>query len=488
MDTYKRSPFEKKGIQDTRVVNCTVALEEQSTRPIVTKKRKRWWLYGLALLLLCLLTLGAIPAQAYMRGWFMHPARGSQIQDLLHPRMSITQSSELDTTVNLFMNTMLRKNWPALWQMLAPDEQQFWQNEGSFAHFEQAKFGALALRSYTTSKIFISHPWLDPDTTQAYSSAATLTISLEATAPAGLLSAPSQQALSQGLFQHVPCALIQDQRHTWKIVLAGPADLDAPVLVPARTPSSHLSVPIFMYHHVSSQPTHNLLDFNLTVTGANFDAQLTWLQQQGYHAITMTELFDAFYYGSVLPARPMILTFDDGYTDAYTDALPALLAHHYRGVFYIITGMIGGRYVTWDEIRTMARSGMQIASHTIHHINIGEPPAGTTTQKELQVSKATLEAELHEPIQFFCYPTGEPFHHDSFSEQQRVLKDLFLDGYVGATLDPFAFNSALQNTRTPYQLPRIRVSGGESLAAFQQILKTTLRLDQYRLQHLGKNS
>jgi peptidoglycan/xylan/chitin deacetylase (PgdA/CDA1 family) len=231
-------------------------------------------------------------------------------------------------------------------------------------------------------------------------------------------------------------------------------------------------------------PTHNALDYNLTVTATDFNAQLNWMQQQGYHTITMTELFDTFYYGKALPTRPMILTFDDGYADVYTYALPLLLAHHYRGVFYIITGMIGGNYMTWDEVRTLDRSGMQIASHTIHHVNIGHPPANTTTQKELVDSKSKLESELHKPIQFFCYPTGEPFHHDTLAEQQLVLQDLFLDNYLGATLDPDVFDSTLQNSQQPYELPRIRVSGGENLQEFIGILSATINADRLRLQRL----
>ncbi len=198
----------------------------------------------------------------------------------------------------------------------------------------------------------------------------------------------------------------------------------------------------------------------------------------------MTELFDTFYYGKVPPRKPMILSFDDGYADIYTYALPALLAHHYRGVFYIITGMIGGNYVTWNEVRDLDQSGMQVASHTIHHINLGQPPAGTTTQKELVKSKEKLEQLLNKPIQFFCYPTGEPFHHDTLAEQQIVLHDLFIDGYLGATLDPAEFDSALQNSQLPYELPRIRVSGGEGLGEFVGILTATLQADAQRLRSL----
>jgi hypothetical protein len=96
-------------------------------------------------------------------------------------------------------------------------------------------------------------------------------------------------------------------------------------------------------------------------------------------------------------------------------------------------------------------------------------------------SKNTLQALLGKPVQFFCYPTGEPFHHDSYYEQQLVLADLLADGYVGATLDPFSFNGSIQNALTPYQLPRIRVNGGESLLSSTGILNVTLKYDAWRL-------
>lgn len=489
MSVFSRRQLEERETRLTRAVEPRHAFEWQDTQPIVTKKRRRRLLYGLSLLLVVLGLLGVLLEQGVIGRWFS-PAPATSLQHALHPDVSLSNSSDVTNTANLFMGDMLQKNWTGLWEMLAPDAQHLWQSEQEFTHFEQAKFGSLNLQNYTLGQASVSHPWLDPDTTQIYDTATTLQIALQASAPSGLLMAPSNQSLNQGLFQHTLFAMIQDQsaQHTWKVLVAGPADLEAPVLVPAKPPVSHLILPIFMYHHISSLPTHNLLDFNLTVTTADFNAQLTWLQQQGYHSITMTELFDAFYYGKALPSKPMMLTFDDGYADVYTYALPALLAHHYRGVFYIITGMIGGRYVTWDQVRTMARSGMQIASHTVHHINLGQPPAGTTTQAELVNSKAKLESELHEPIQFFCYPTGEPFHHDSVYEQQLVLKDLFVDGYLSATLDPSVFDSALQNSQTPYQLPRIRVSGGESLNVFEGILAATLKADQQRLRQLSRTS
>lgn len=459
------------------------ALEQQATRPISVQRRRRRSLLVVATVLFCLTCLGLFIGPPLVRSWSSPVSSNVALERALHPDTTVSYSTAISGAADLFMRTMQQKNWSALWPMLAPDARELWQNEYDFNHFEQTKFGALTLRSYSLGQTLISKPWLDPDTTRVFPGAALVRVSLLATAPSGLLTAPSQRDLKQGLFNGTLFALAQ-YGQSWKVEVAGPADLNAPVLVPARPPVSHLLIPIYMYHHVSSIPTHSQFDFNLTVTTADFNAQLDWMQKQGYHAITMTELFDTFYDGKALPRKPMILTFDDGYADVYTYALPALLAHHYRGVFYIITGMIGGNYMTWNEVRDLDRLGMQIASHTIHHVNIGEPPAGTTTQDELVKSKVKLEAILRKPVQFFCYPTGEPFHHDTLYEQKIVLQDLLNDGYLGATLDPAEFDSALQNSQLPYELPRIRVSGGENLDEFIGILAATLQADEARLKAL----
>ena len=387
-----------------------------------------------------------------------------------NPKSALARANDLSEQ---FMDAMMHKDWAAMWSMLHPDAQKSWQGETDFLHFEQAKFGSLNFISYTASTANIQQSWLDPDTTQVYPSAAIMYISLVASAPKGLLSAPSNFALDHGLFKNTLFGMTQING-AWKVLVAGPADLEAPILVPASPPAVKVLVPIFMYHHISNKPTYNALDYSLTVTTTDFNQQLDWLSQHGFHSIDQTELFDALYYGKGLPSHPMILTFDDGYEDVYTDALPALQAHHYRAVFYIITGMIDGNYMTWGQVHRLFLDGMQISSHTVHHVNIGEPPAPDTTQEELTVSKKTLETLLGQPVQFFCYPSGEPFHNDSVAEQQIVLKDLFDDGYISATLDPFSIFSAIQDAQMPYQLNRVRVSGGETLDAYIGILNYTL--------------
>ena len=463
------------GQQPARLVDIT---HQSSARSNISFL---WWVpLFIFILLLSIVLGGRYTIETWISNHVVTVQTPSPIVPVNHLQPSPTQPSPINNAATFFMNAMLSKNWSSMWLMLSPDAQQLWQGEKDFIHFEQAKFGSLRLTFFNDSSAQMYDTWLDPDTTQVYSHVEVLHILLGASAPLGLLSASSNRELNKGLFHNTLLALVYYQ-FSWRVLLAGPADLDAPVLVPATPPVTKLLVPIFMYHHVSKLPGTNYPNYGLTVTTSNFNAQLDWLRQQGYHSITQTELFDALYYGKVLPIHPIILSFDDGYEDVYMNALPALLTHHYRGVFYIITGMIGGNYMTWSQVRKLAEDGMQVSSHTIHHINIGLSPSWTTTQNELLFSKETLEAQLNQPVQFFCYPAGEPFHHDTVYEQQIVLADLNKDGYVAATLDPFSYDSAIQNAQTPYKLPRIRVSGGESLQLFISILNSTLNIDAYRM-------
>lgn len=479
-------PLESQGEKLEEQPTLALPLKDKSSLQQITapaspprSKFRRRWLILVPLYLL--LIGGGILGRSAVFNWITSKTAALQSTPVvLHVRHTTAHSSAIDNAANNFMRAMTSKEWASMWSMLAPEAQRSYQGEPDFARFEQAKFGAITLISFKAGAAQLQQPWLDPDTTIIYPIAATLHVSLAATAPQEVLTGPSLADLNNGLFHNTLLSLVLRDGQ-WLVAVAGPADLDAPILVPASPPQTRVQVPVFMYHHVSNKPTHDLLDYSLTVTTTEFNAQLDWLQAQGYHAINMTELFDSLYYGKALPSHPMILTFDDGYEDIYTDAVPALLTHHYRGVFYIITGMIGGLYMTWDQVRALDEYGMQIASHTVHHINIGEPPAYTSTHMELQDSKNALQTQLGEPVQFFCYPTGEPFHHDSYYEQQLVLADLLADGYVGATLDPFSFDSTIQNASTPYQLPRVRVSGGEGLPAFTGILNSVLQYDAAHL-------
>src|SRR5258708_2325456 len=115
---------------------------------------------------------------------------------IIHPHKALAYLSTADTTAHSFMDDMMYKKWAMMWSMLSPEAQRLWQNKNDFVHFEHAKFGSLKFIHYENSPSQMRHSWHDPDTTQIYASIVTFRVSLQAAAPAGLFSAPSNIALN----------------------------------------------------------------------------------------------------------------------------------------------------------------------------------------------------------------------------------------------------------------------------------------------------
>ncbi len=239
--------------------------------------------------------------------------------------------------------------------------------------------------------------------------------------------------------------------------------------LPKNLPAIEVHVPILMYHHVSSVPAATDLNYGLTVTDANFTAQLAYLRDHGYHTVSVRQVFDALYHNKPLPHLPVMLTFDDGYLDNYTDALPILRRFHDHGEFNIISAYVGltvgiNSYMTWPQLKALVAAGMDIGSHTVDHQDLGLLPTDKV-RSELRDSRNTLQQMLGVPVQWLAYPSGEPFRSGTVDAQQRVLALVPEYGYVGALLDgPLTTNR--QDAQAPFQLQRIRVAGGEGLADF----------------------
>lgn len=384
-----------------------------------------------------------------------------------------------------YMNALLTRQYNTMWSLLNPEKRSQWPNQKVFATFMQVRFQHYTLQNFTTGNANILTYWVNPETMTTYKSVIELPISLHFH-PDQVLQRqpllPPEDLQPDRVFRNLPFIIQTTGPHglatQWSILEGGPADLEAPILPPLKPLNPAIRVPILMYHHVSNLPQTNQLDLSLTVTPARFEAQMNYLKARGYHTITFNQMFDALYYNGPLPPHPLILTFDDGYEDVYHFALPILQSHGFSGMFYIITGKVGQPdYMSWPEVQNLLTAGMQIGSHTVHHISlawivIGDPKL---TQEELQQSQAALQMRLDIPIQQFCYPSGEPYRNGTLLMQQRIAAMLAADGYVGATTDP-GRTGIIQDGATPFALLRIRVDGRESLGTFTGIMDSILPL------------
>jgi peptidoglycan/xylan/chitin deacetylase (PgdA/CDA1 family) len=225
-------------------------------------------------------------------------------------------------------------------------------------------------------------------------------------------------------------------------------------IVPAGRPSVH--VPILMYHYIRvvTDP-RDRLGYALSVTPADFTAQMDYLAQQGFQPVDFDDLRGYLLGHGTLPAKPVVLTFDDGYRDMYTTAFPVLRAHHFKAVSYVIEGYLGSRNnITREQMLEMDANDIQIASHTVSHPDLTKlSPA--ELHHEVFDSKTSLEAMLGHPVLDFCYPSGRV--------NDAVAKTVEAAGYQTATTTQLG---AQHTAGDRFLWARVRVNGGESLGDF----------------------
>ncbi len=391
----------------------------------------------------------------------------------VEPGVSKGDQDKAQAVTQGYMTDLLQHSYDGMWTMLQPEVRAQWPGEKAFADYWRLRFQHYILQGFTLGNAKNLSRWVDPETMRAYTQVIELPVSLHLQPDQTL---QQQQALltpealhPDRVFHDLPFIILptpdqQQDAAQWRILDGGPADLEAPILPPLQAIKHSVQVPIMMYHHISAATPPNLLELSLTVTPTHFQAQLAYLKEHNYHTITFNQLFAALYYDGPLPPHPIILTFDDGYRDAYQFALPLLQAYNFSGMFYIITGKVGQPdYMDWDQVRALQAAGMQIGSHTVHHVSLGWIIIGTpqVVQRELQQSQAVLQKQLNIPIQQFCYPSGEPFRNGTPLMQQRITTMLAGDGYVGATTDP-GQTGIIQSSEAPFDLLRIRVDGRET--------------------------
>ena len=152
------------------------------------------------------------------------------------------------------------------------------------------------------------------------------------------------------------------------------------------------------------------------VTPARLESQVRWLRRLGYRFLTANELLDEYGGGAPEP-RTAVLTFDDGWLDALTVTGPLLARLGVRATFYVCPGQWGaqheyvpgaaGRLLDAGQAGELAERGMELGSHTLHHVDL-RLADGDQLARELAGSKAAVEAVTGAPCRTLAYPYG--FH------------------------------------------------------------------------------
>ncbi|HET7016513.1 MAG TPA: polysaccharide deacetylase family protein [Streptosporangiaceae bacterium] len=172
-------------------------------------------------------------------------------------------------------------------------------------------------------------------------------------------------------------------------------------------------VPILMYHEITAEP---VLTGRLAVPPDTFAQQLGYLKAAGYHTLTAGQFANALAWKAPLPAKPVVLTFDDGFADFYYTALPLMQRLGLVGTLFVTSGWTGasGGYLnehsppgmlTGEQIREIAAAGIEIGAHSVTHPELDQISAGSLRQ-ELVGGKQALEDLLGAPVPGLAYPFG----------------------------------------------------------------------------------
>jgi peptidoglycan/xylan/chitin deacetylase (PgdA/CDA1 family) len=210
-----------------------------------------------------------------------------------------------------------------------------------------------------------------------------------------------------------------------------------------------------MYHRVDAAVPRDPVGRDLTITPNVFSAQLQWLRSHHIQTMTAAALVAALQRGE-RPQRSVVLTFDDGYDDAATTALPLLRASGMVGTFYISSGFVGTpRHLSWRQIRELRAVGMEIACHGTFHLDLSTlDRAGQTHEAKHCVDAFARYLGGFRPATY-AYPAGK---YDATTFE--VLAQLHIE--AAFTERPGAVRSLAHR----FALPRRRISSADGLDTF----------------------
>lgn len=226
------------------------------------------------------------------------------------------------------------------------------------------------------------------------------------------------------------------------------------------------AVPILMYHSVAVAP--NSTTRALSVAPEAFAEQMALIGDLGLTPLTTTALAAHWRYRRPLPARPVLITFDDGYEGVHRYALPVLAKHGFPATLFAATGWLRGPHDTgggldamldWDQVRELTGSGVEIGGHTHSHPQLDQLDDAALAA-ELEHSTGILTDELGARPLSFAYPYGY--------SSRRVREAVRAAGYTQA----LAVGNALARRRQgPYALRRVTVRRGTGVAEFERLLQ-----------------
>lgn len=236
---------------------------------------------------------------------------------------------------------------------------------------------------------------------------------------------------------------------------------------------------ILMYHMIRKAIPGKKFN-SLRVSPKSFERQIKYLYDNGWSSYSMGEVINK---KRSLPLKSVVITFDDGYQDNLTNALPILKKYGFKATIYLVNdrhnrdwsgyrkaknegaGLKDEPKLSDDEVRELLDSGLiEIAAHTLTHANLKNLD-GLESHKEICISKKQIESRFQRNCQSFAYPFGLYGSGD--------VKTVVDCGYSNAVTTKVGIVDL--NDCNLFEIPRVTVSGKDSFLAFYLKLRTGKR-------------
>lgn len=267
-------------------------------------------------------------------------------------------------------------------------------------------------------------------------------------------------------------------------------------------PRSGTRVPILMYHSISENLFGMSHPYNhINTLPAVFSQQMRWLKYTGYTAVDLGEAWARLQSGQDL-SKTVVITFDDGYRDFYSDALDVMKQCGFTATIFLITDRIrkqsvrieGADYLTWREVKILHQEGMRFGSHTMTHADL-RSMYPDQLEYELGRSKEIIEQNLGVAVDSFSYPFAFPEEDKNF---MRFLEDFMKN--LGFEYGVSNILGRARNSSNPFFLPRLpvnnwddalllraKVEGGYDWLHWPQLMKNSILHNATLMQPAGRS-
>jgi len=223
-------------------------------------------------------------------------------------------------------------------------------------------------------------------------------------------------------------------------------------------------VPVLCYHHIREpKPGQSESMKSYSVSPSQFAEQMKALKDSGYETILPNQLYNYLVHDGPLPAKPVMLTFDDTDEEQFSIGYKEMKKYGFKGVFFIMTISINRpRYMTKEQLKELADEGNAVESHTWDHHMVTKYQ-GEDWEKQFVKPRKTIEDITGKPATYFAYPYG--------LWNQRAIPELKKAGFKMA----FSLSTKRDSTEPLYTIRRMIVPGTWSTPGVIKAMKQTFR-------------